>query len=169
MSFLVGKTVQTPNANPATTGLQNKAVGYIGSDLNRLFPQSGFNPEDYTQLIDYFKQLNMRNLAMAKESAGNLTGSGFANTLGARAAEADAQQAAMLSQLDMEKKNADANRMATVLLGLLNSNAGGVTTMYQPGFLDYALQGAGAVAGAGGFNGLFGGGGSKVNPNSYKG
>lgn len=171
MSFLLGSVEQAPNANPDTTALQNNLVKFLqgGDGFNRLFPGTEVNPEDMAPYLQLFTQQNARNFAQAKESAGNLTGSGFANTLGARAGEANAEQGAWLANLFEQRRMADANRAAGLMLGALNSNAGGVTTMYQPGFLDYALQGAGALAGAGAFNGMFGGGGGMVNGNSVKG
>ena len=157
MPFLTGQTVQSPNANGTTTGLQNDLVNYLsgnnGSGLERLFPGTTVNPADMAPYLAMFTQQNARNLGQAKESAGNLTGSGFANTMGNQVASQNATQDAFLANIFEQRRMNDANRYANVLMGSLNSNAGGVTTSYQPGFLDYAFQGLGAAAS------MFGGGG----------
>lgn len=158
MPFLFGQSRQDSNANPQTTGLQNQLVDFLGrgnGGLDRLFPGTEINPDDIQPFLDLFSQQNARTLGQAKESAGNLTGSGFANTLGARAGESATAQNAFLANFFEERRREDANRFAGVLLGSLNSNAGGVTNSYQPGFLDYLFQGAGAAASGGAFNGLF--------------
>lgn len=164
MSFLTGQTVQSPNANAQTTDLQNQLVKFLsgnnGGGLERLFPGTTVNPADMEPYLKMFTQQNARNLGQAKESAGNLTGSGFANTMGNQVASQNATQDAFLANLFEQRRLEDANRMAAVLMGALNSNAGGVTTSYQPGFLDYAMQGLGAAA-----PWLAGGGGGKAAPN----
>lgn len=174
MSSLTTSTKQLSNVNPMTEALQNQLVSFLGGGgLSR-----GLNPSvvpdaaSLAPFLQLFSQQNARNLAQAKESAGNLTGSGLGNIIGAEAGRADSEQGAFLANLFEQRRQADANRFAQVLLGSLNSNAGGVTNIQQPGLLDYASQGAMALAGGGAFNGLFspgggggggGGGGSSAN------
>lgn len=161
MPFLLGQTVQSPNANEGTTDLQKFLTDFLsgnnGGGLERLFPGTTVNPDDMAPYLAMFSQQNARNLGQAKESAGNLTGSGFANRMGNQVASQNATQDAFLANLFEGRRTQDADRMAQVLLGALNSNAGGVSTSYQPGFLDYGFQGLGAAAGM--FAGGGGGGG----------
>lgn len=87
--------------------------------------------------------------AQAKETAGNLTGSGFANTLGTAIGRSTEEENSFLAQLMSGERQANANRFAG-LLGIPGQTQGQVA--YQPGFLDYwmqALQAAGpAIAAA---------------------
>ena len=82
-------------------------------------------------------------LESAKESAGNLTGSGFANILGETAGRSASQEGAFLADLLQRSRESSASRY----LGLLGAVPGlSGQQAYQPGFLDYLFQGAQAAA-----------------------
>lgn len=123
--------------------------------LNRLFPGTQVDKESQQPYLDMFTQQNSRNFAQAKESAGNLTGSGLGNIIGAEAGRANTEQGAFLANLFENRRSQDAARFLSLVLGTLGSPAGGVTQMHTPGLLDYAGSGATALAAGGAFNGLF--------------
>jgi hypothetical protein len=112
--------------------------------------------------LDMFTQQNSRNFAQAKESAGNLTGSGLGNIIGAEAGRANVEQGAFLANLFEQRRTNDANRNAQLVLGSLGSPAGQVDYSYTPGFLDYLSQGVSGLAQGGAFNKLFGAGGGRT-------
>lgn len=100
-------------------------------------------------------------LAQAKESAGNLTGSGYNNILGSAAAESLANEqgilAGILNQLRGQEINRgltlrgqDIGRQSDLLRLILGFSSSGFPNQpaYQPGFLDYAAPIAGTVLGA---------------------
>lgn len=142
MSFLMGKNTSTSSADKE--GLYNDLVKFLGGNgFAGLFPETAIDQKAMQPYLDMFTQQNTRNFAQAKESAGNLTGSGFANTLGARASEADVQQGAFLAQLMEARRTGDANRMAGLFA---NATQGAGQKAYQPGALDYLFQGVGSAA-----------------------
>lgn len=147
MSFLIGKTQQRSNVTGETSQVYNKLLEYImGQGFGGLNPSVSPDQASLEPYQRLFRQQNAQNFAQAKESAGNLTGSGFANYLGNAAATADAQQGAFLANLFEQRRQQDADRFLRLVLGSLGSPAGGVTQMYQPGFLDYAFQGIQSAA-----------------------
>jgi hypothetical protein len=177
MSFLIGKTRQDPNVNRPTQQFHQQflqaLLGGGGQGLERLFPPSIAAPgtpgttvdqASIQPYLDLFAQQNSRNLAQAKESAGNLTGSGLASLIGQEAGRADVEQGGFLANLFEQRRRGDwaqestnwaqssqnragdANRFLQGILGGAGSPAGGVQTSYQPGALDYLFQGAGAAA-----------------------
>jgi len=149
MSFLTGQTKQLPNSNSKTTGVQQGLMDYLmnqNGGFGQLNPGTSVDQSSIQPYLDLFTQQNSRNFAQAKESAGNLTGSGLATAIGQEAGRADTEQGAFLANLFEQRRTADANRYASTLMGGLNSSAGGVTNAYQPGFLDYLFQGASAAA-----------------------
>ncbi len=113
MSFLTGKT-----SDP--TG---PLAGQYASAYSELLKGKGDDP--FSTLFE--KELGPV-LAQAKESAGNLTGTGLENIMGTAAGRS-------LSQF---------------LLGILGQGAQfaapGAQQTYTPGFLDYLFQGVGAAA-----------------------
>ena len=133
MSFLTGKQQLTTATDPAAMGLKGSTLSRLGGvDPLTGLDSSGGIPPALTQLFQ--SQLNPA-LAQAKESAGNLTGSGLDNILGATAGRS----------------------VSDFLLNMLNQRAGRATqltgqvlqpqpTGYKPGFLDYLFQGAQAAA-----------------------
>lgn len=157
MSFLVGKNEQMSNVTPETQGLHKMLIDFLegGGSLDRLFPSVQPDKASQQPYLDMFTQQNARNFAQAKESAGNLTGSGLASLIGQEAGRANVDQGAFLAKLFEDRRTEDANRFASILLGALSSPAGGVTNTYTPGALDYLAQGATGLASGGAFNNLF--------------
>lgn len=157
MSFLTGKTSTQSNVIPESSAALKQLLAYLtgGQGLERLFPGTEVDNKSIQPYLDLFSQQNSRNFAQAKESAGNLTGSGLGNIIGSEAARANADQGAFLANLFEARRQNDASRFAQLLLGALGSPAGGVTTTYTPGLLDYAAQGASALASGGAFNSFF--------------
>lgn len=90
-----------------------------------------------------FRQNRAEGLAQAKESAGNLTGSGFGNILGAAAGRSIAEENSFLAGLKENARQKSADRFLQ-LIGQVPGFVG--QTGYQPGFLDYLFQGAAAAA-----------------------
>lgn len=148
MSGFVGKTKTESGVSPdvaklresMATFLQNK--GYEG-----LFSQ-GSDEQILAPYRDLFKQQNATGLAQQKESGGNLTGSSFELGQSNYLSKATTGQNAFLADILERRKQADQSRYAQLLLGLGTSGVGPPTVGYQPGFLDYLMQGAGTVASA---------------------
>lgn len=156
MSFLMGKTEKSSNVNSDTEGLQKMLTQLLSGKLQGgLFPGTQTDQASIQPYLDLFTQQNARNFSQAKESAGSLTGSGLATGIGQEAGRANVEQGAFLANLFEQRRQQDANRFASTLMGNLNSNAAGVQQYYQPGFLDYAVQGATGLASGGAFNSLF--------------
>jgi hypothetical protein len=154
VSFLLGKNEQVSNVNKETEALFKQLSQYLssGQGLDRLFPGSKVDNEQMQPYLDLFTQQNSRNLAQAKESAGNLTGSGLGNIIGAEAGRASTEQGAFLANLFETRRTGDANRFLQTLLGAGGSPANSVSNVYTPGFLDYASEAASSLAGGGAFN-----------------
>ncbi len=147
MSFLIGKTQTRPNVSDETSGLHNSLIDYLTSQgFGGLETGGQVDPSLIEPFQKLFQQQNAQNFAQVKESAGTLTGSGLGNNLGIAAQRAGTEQGAFLADFIERKRQADANRYMQLVLGTLGSPAGGVTRTYQPGFLDYAIQGASAAA-----------------------
>jgi hypothetical protein len=132
MSFLTGKQVPGTMVSPDAAGLRSRTIGRL-SDVDPLTGlEGGKVPQAY---MDLFQSHLAPILAQAKESAGNLVGSGSENIIGAAAGRS----------------------FSDFLLGLLNQTGGRAASLtagytspqpvaYQPGFLDYLFQGAAAAA-----------------------
>lgn len=161
MQGLTGGTKQLSNVSPEAQNVLNQLLQVLsgGNLAQNLNPSTKVDKESIQPYLDLFTQQNARNLAQAKEAAGNLTGSGLGSTIGAEAGRASTEQNAFLANLFETRRQNDANRFAQTLLGALNGNAASVSNVYQPGFLDYASQGAMAAASGGAFGagGIFGG------------
>src|SRR5689334_2467157 len=136
MGFLVGKTKELPGVNSATSGLDKQLIQYIQSQgFNGLNPGTSVNPADAQPYQQLFQQQNAQNFAQAKESAGNLTGSGLGNYIGNAAARANAEQGAFLANLFEQRRQQDANRFLSLIMGTLGSPAGQVQHVQQKGLL----------------------------------
>jgi hypothetical protein len=156
VSFLMGKQQQLSNVSGPTSDLFNQLLQYVqGQGFAGLNPATSIDSASAAPYQALFKQQNAQNLAQAKETAGNLTGSGFGQILGQAAGKASTEQGAFLANLFEQRRQQDAARFQQLLLGAFGSPAAGVTNAYKPGFLDYAAQGASALAGGGAFNSLF--------------
>jgi len=124
-------------------GFQNSVFGMAQGG------HGGYAPLD-PSIVAPYQQLFATNradaLGQAKESAGNLTGSGYNNILGTATAGSLAQENAQLAQLGMQNQQLQFQQQQAFaqLLAGLGSQQGQIA--YQPGFLDYATQGLAAAA-----------------------
>lgn len=99
---------------------------------------------------DLFAAQRNSALAQAKESAGNLTGSGYNNILGSATAESLAQQQALSAQTLMGLRQQELQRQQDFLRLLFSFATTGVgpnQAVYQPGLLDSILPFAGQATG----------------------
>lgn len=160
MGFLVGKTNTVSNVNTGTSKLDQGLTDWLSrGGFGAAMPGTAIDPTGLEAFKTAFADQNAQTFGQAKESAGNLTGSGLGNSLGTAAAGAANSQNAFLANFLEQRRQNDANRFVNLLLGTLGSPAAGVHQTYTPGLLDYAGQAATGLASGGAFNGLFGGGG----------
>lgn len=132
MSFLTGKTTPTTATDPAYGGLKSGVI----SSLSGVDPLTGLKGGQVPQAyMDLFQSSLAPGLAQAKESAGNLTGSGLEHILGATAGRST-------SDFLLNLLNQTGGRATSLLSSLLQPQQLG----YQPGFLDYLFQGASSAA-----------------------
>jgi len=99
-----------------------------------------------------FAENRNQALAQAKEQSGNLTGSGFANALGTTTNRSLVEEDMLLAQM----LQAERQMMMQGLVPFATAGVGGNYTGYQPGFLDYLMQGASKAAPAFAPGGAFG-------------
>lgn len=157
MSGFIGKTKTQSGVSPDIEGLRTGFADYLTNrgfgDLDTGAP----NTDAYKKL---FQQQNDQSFAQAKESSGNLTGSGYGAAMGKAAGQAATSQGAFLADLLQRSQDANANRHLSAILGLGTSGVAPPQTTYQPGFIDYLASGGGdvlsAAGSAGGFGKLFG-------------
>lgn len=156
MSGFMGSTKTMENVPGDVKGVRKGLAGAIN--------EQGFdwlNPDapDIAPFLELFSQQNARNYAQAKESSGNLTGTGYGNRVGRAMERGNVEQGAFLANLLENSRQGNSNRLASILSSFVNTGVGPPQQVYQPGFLDYATQGAMGVAGAagsaGGFSKLF--------------
>lgn len=138
MSFLTGSMKELAPAD--IQAFRSRMTDFIG--------QQGFgaampSTTDLTPFREAFAKTRAGTLAQAKESAGNLTGSGFANIMGTAAGRSAYEENAFLAQLMEQSRQSNANRFLS-MMGMIPASSGQMG--YQPGFLDYLMQGAGSVA-----------------------
>lgn len=135
MPFLTGKQVESSPKD--TQAFRSQLFDFIRQQgLGTAITGSPAIPAAYGPM---FAQHRAEALAAAKESAGNLTGSGFANVLGAAAGRSAYDENAFLANLQQQS--------ADRFLRLLQLPAAYTGQMsHQPGLLDYAFQGAQAAA-----------------------
>jgi hypothetical protein len=153
MSGFTGKTETIENVPGDVKGLRSGFADFL---MKQGFEGLNTGTPDIAPFQKLFAQQNDLALAQAKESSGNLTGSGFANNLGKTAARGATEQGAFLSQLLEQSKQSNSNRLAQLLSSFTNTGVGSPETVYKPGFLDYATSLGGSVAGAAGSAGGFG-------------
>lgn len=139
MSGFTGKTVTSESVPGDVAGTRGDFASWLGSQGFDKLATDSPDLEPYRRL---FEQQNARTFAQAKESVGNLTGTGLTNTLGNAAAQASTSQGAFLADLLSRTQAANADRFAGVLTPFLNTGVGPPQQSYQPGFLDYLTQGA---------------------------
>lgn len=141
MSFLTGQTKELLPGD--VQGFRKQLLDFIGNQGLGTVLRGAEQPIDLAPFQELFRQRREVGLAQAKESAGTLTGSGFANILGQTAGRSIAEENAFLGQLMENARQQSANRF----LQLIGGVPGFVGQQgYQPGFLDYLFQGAQAAA-----------------------
>ena len=173
MSGLTGKTKTVENVPGDVKGLRGEAVNYLlSSGLGQTqSPGTQVKPVDdaffMENILKPYREMFEANrssaLAQGKESAGNLTGSGYNNILGSALARSLAEENAQLAgtrmglrgqqqqfnlqEAGMQQQNQqfNAGNFLNMLMGLSTTGVGSPTQQYQPGFLDYALK-AGQIA-----------------------
>ena len=145
MSGFTGSTKTMENVPSDAKGVRRglgRAIEGIGFDW--------LNPDapDIAPFLELFSQQNARNYAQAKESSGNLTGTGYGNRVGRAMERSNVEQSAFLANMLEQARQGNANRLASILSTFANTGVGPPQQVYQPGFLDYATQGAIGAAGA---------------------
>lgn len=143
MPGFAGKTV-TEDAIPTDVqGLRGDMASFLQNQLG-----SGLmlGAPDLAPFQELFRRQNINTFAQAKESAGTLTGSGYGNMMGRAAGDAATQQGAFLADMLNRNREANAQRLQNYFIPMLTAGVGPPQTSYQPGFLDYAIGGAAAVA-----------------------
>ena len=181
MSGFMGKTKTVEQVPGDVKGLRGAAVDYLlNGGLGATQSQAGqVAPVDdaffMQNILGPYQQMFAANragtLAQAKESAGNLTGSGYNNLFGNALASSLAQENAgltqtrmglrgqqqqfNLAQAQMQQQNNQFNsgNLMNLLLGLSTTGVGAPQQQYKPGFLDYYTSVLGSVLGAAGGGG----------------
>lgn len=144
---LVQQLLQGLNGNALAQGFQG-VLGQGGpppAQDTSFFYNNILGP--YNQLFDAQRG---QALAQAKESAGNLTGSGYNNILGQATAESLAQQQALSAQTMLGLRQQELQRQQDflrLLFGFGTAGVGPSQPYYQPGLLDSLAPIAGAVVG----------------------
>jgi len=140
MGFLTGG-VKTTGGDP---NLEKELGAYLRSQgYGSLFedPTAAGVRAPYEEL---FALQNREAGAAGKEAAGNLTGSGFANILGRRLNDVNAQQSAFLANILNQKETSNRDRHASLIAALMGQDQ----SYYQEGVLDSIFKGAGAFGAA---------------------
>jgi hypothetical protein len=132
MSFLLGKQVPGTMTSPDAANLRRTTLDRLGAVDPLTGLEGGKVPQAY---MDLFQSSLAPVLAQAKESAGNLTGSGLGNITGAAAGRS-------LSDFLLHLLNQTGGRAAA----LTGEAIAPQQAAYKPGFLDYLFQGAKAAA-----------------------
>lgn len=99
---------------------------------------------------DLFAAQRGTALGQAKESAGNLTGSGYNNILGTATAESLAGEQALTAQTLLGLRQQELARQQDflrLLFGFASTGVGPNQAVYQPGLLDSILPFAGQLGG----------------------
>jgi hypothetical protein len=125
---LLGFLSKDPNFSTLFTGMP------AGADMQQ-FQDSILNP-----FKSLFAETRSQGLAQAKESAGNLTGSGYNNILGQYANQSIAQEQSFLADLLNRRQQQNSGNFLQLLLGQQPAQAA-----YQPGFTESALGGLSAI------------------------
>lgn len=137
-----GNTAQGPND---VWPLRQSAMDYLlrgqstpGSAFsNFLVPglDSAGNPNGpYAQLSNLFAATRAKALGQAKESAGNITGSGYANLYGSSLASSLADEQAQLGRLAMTGSEDNQRALINLILGFGTGGVGVGTPTYTPGW-----------------------------------
>lgn len=165
MSGFTGKTEQMSGTPEEVLGLRQWLAQMLQQEGGQGLFSQGDSEDILAPYRELFEQENMRTFAQAKESAGNLTGSGYGKIMARGAANASTQQGGFLANLLEQRRTGDANRMAALLQTMSSAGVGSPQYAYQPGFIDYLAEGikegakAKAMGGEGSTFNIGGGGG----------
>jgi len=135
-----------------TNGLGNAYAGVLGGGPPPAQDTSFFYNNILGPYNDLFAAQRSSALAQAKESAGNLTGSGYTNILGQATSESLAQQQALSAQVLLGLRQQELQRQQDflrLLLGFGSAGVGGSQPYYQPGYLDSLAPILGTIIGRG--------------------
>ena len=168
MPFLTGKNQMVEQVPGDITGLREDLAAWlqgqvptggrpgqygIGAPVTPDAPSDFFVNQILGPTQDLFTQRREQALGQAKESAGTLTGSGFANTLGTATNRSLSEEQAILAQLineDLTRTQQgnifQQDMLSRLLQGIGTAGVGPPQMTHTPGFLDYLFQGAGAAA-----------------------
>lgn len=150
-----GKRINVGGASVMMPGAPQYDPNVLGQRLNSMFAQA----PDMNQLKAFMEPFNNmfnasrdRSLAQAKESAGNLTGSGLNNLFGSSLAASLGDEQAQLGNMmlglrgqELGRNQFNAGQIFQMLMGLGTTGVGAGTPTYQPGFMDYASMFAPAI------------------------
>ena len=145
---LVQQLLQGINGNGLAQGFQ----GVLGQGQPAAQDTSFFYNNLMKPYNDLFSAQRESALSQAKESAGNLTGSGYNNILGQATSESLAQQQALSAQTLMGLREQELRRQQDflrLLFGFGTAGVGGSQPYYQPGYIDSIAPLAGALIGRG--------------------
>lgn len=159
-----------PTGNPVFDGMRSAwanapgagTPGKPGVDFNNLFtpdigtiaggPDSFFMNHLLAPYQQMFDAQRSRDLAQAKEQAGNLSGSGYNNLFGDALNQSLGNEQGMLAQVmqsllgqELTRRQNNASNLLSLLLGLGTSGVGPGQVVTQPGPLDYISQAAGTI------------------------
>lgn len=158
MSFL-GKVRSLDSSPTETRGLRGDIASQFQGQLPGVVQGAFGLPKGDMQFFlnnllkpysELFSTQRAGALAQAKESAGNLTGTGYNNILGSAAASSIASEQSILANLLTNLRGQEIQRNNDLLGMILGFSASGFPRQnaYQPGFLDYAGPIAGTALGS---------------------
>lgn len=133
VNMIIGKASGGNMAGQATAGQAASTLGMVQSIdqiVNSVSGGTHFKDNVMNPYRDMFKQTRNEGLAAARESSGNLTGSGFANILGTTVNRSMAEENKALSDVLTQLANIELQRQQEVAdreQGRLVSNAGFTT------------------------------------------
>ena len=145
MGFLLGKTQQSDRTPSDIKGLRSGASNYLTQQLDFLRgggPSEFFIENFLGPIRDMFGRSRSSALTQAKESSGNLTGSGLAENLGGVVNRSLADEEGLLAQMLMQERG----NILQAILGFGTAGVAPPETTYTPGLLEYAAQGFGQSA-----------------------
>jgi hypothetical protein len=181
MSGFMGKQENINTTPQDIRGLREQVVNFLTSGGLGQVNSAGTKPGNVddqffmNNILSPYRDMYAANragsLAQAKESAGNLTGSGYNNLFGSALANSLAQENAGLAQtrmglrqneqqyglqraqLQQQNQQFNAQQFLQMLLGMSTTGVGAEQPTYKPGFLDHYTNLLGTVVGAAGGSG----------------
>ncbi len=145
---IVQQLLQGINGNGLAQGFQ----GVLGQGAPPAQDTSFFYNNILKPYTSLFSAQRESALGQAKESAGNLTGSGYNNILGQATAESLGQEQAITAQTLMGLRQQELQRQQDflrLLFGFGSTGVGPSQPYYQPGWLDSVAPIAGTIIGRG--------------------